>query len=92
MTDTGTWSIDVRIFTGDVHTSARADVVEGPPAARCPGVTGIGHAYTKAGGVEILTLGAEIATAHALRDLGRKLMRAAREDVDTSRRGVRPSG
>lgn len=81
MTSTETWSVDIMIFEGDDNTSARATLVSGTGANRRRTLVGTGRARRAPGDVGVPEIGAEIATARALRDLADRLLGAASDDI-----------
>jgi hypothetical protein len=81
MFHTETWSVEIHLFENDADTGARATLVSGTGAARHRTLTGVGHAHARAGDVAVEEIGAEIATARALRDLSDKLLEAASTDI-----------
>jgi hypothetical protein len=81
MLTTTTWSVEVQLFEGDDDTSAKATLISGQGASRRRTVTGTGRAHRKAGDAAVAEIGAEIATARALRDLGDKLLQVASDDL-----------
>jgi Rv2632c-like len=81
MLTTATWSVEVQLFEGDDDTSARATLVSGVGAARRRTVTGSGRAHRNETDAAVAEIGAEIATARALRDLGDKLLAVASDDI-----------
>ena len=81
MLTTTTWSVEVQLFEGDDDTSARATLISGQGASRRRTVTGSGRAHRKESDAAVAEIGAEIATARALRDLGDKLLEVASEDI-----------
>lgn len=78
---TTTWSVDIQLFESDDDTSARATLVSGRGPDRRRTVTGSGRAHRRDGDVPVAEIGAEIATARALRDLADKLLSVASEDI-----------
>jgi hypothetical protein len=78
---TTTWSVDIQLFEGDDDTSARATLISGRGCDRRRTVTGSGRAHRRDGDVPVAEIGAEIATARALRDLADKLLNVASEDI-----------
>lgn len=81
MLTTTTWSVEIQLFEGDDDTSARATLISGEGSARRRTVTGSGRAHRRNGDVAVAEIGAEIATARALRDLGDKLLEVASGDI-----------
>jgi activator of 2-hydroxyglutaryl-CoA dehydratase len=81
MLTTTTWSVEIQIFEGDDDTSARATLISGQGAAKRRTVTGSGRAHRKDGDLAVAEIGAEIAAARALRDLGDKLLEVASGDL-----------
>jgi len=81
MLTTTTWSVDIQIFEGDDETSARATLISGRGSDRRRTVTGTGRAHRKPSDAPIGEIGAEIATARALRDLAARLLDVASDDI-----------
>ena len=81
MLTTTTWSVEIQLFEGDEDTSARATLISGQGSDRRRTVTGSGRAHRKAGDTPVAEIGAEIATARALRDLADRLLNVASEDI-----------
>jgi hypothetical protein len=81
MLTTTTWSVEIQLFEGDDDTSAKATLISGEGVARRRTVTGSGRAHRKAGDAPVAEIGAEIATARALRDLGTRLLEVASDDL-----------
>jgi hypothetical protein len=81
MLTTTTWSVEIQLFEGDVDTSAKATLISGQGAARRRTVTGSGRAHRRENDAAVAEIGAEIATARALRDLGDKLLGVASDDL-----------
>jgi hypothetical protein len=83
MLTTTTWSVEIQIFEGDDDTSAKATLISGSGASRRRTVSGSGRAHRRESDVAVAEIGAEIATARALRDLGDKLLEVASDDIAT---------
>jgi hypothetical protein len=81
MLTTTTWSVEIQLFEGDDDTSARATLISGNGSDRRRTVTGSGRAHRHEGDQPIAEIGAEIATARALRNLADRLLEAASEDI-----------
>jgi hypothetical protein len=81
MLTTTTWSVDIQIFEGDDATSAKATLISGQGSDRRRTVSGSGRAHRNEGDAPVAEIGAEIATARALRDLADKLLGVASEDI-----------
>jgi hypothetical protein len=81
MLTTTTWSVDIQIFEGDDDTSAKATLISGQGSAKRRTVTGAGRAHRKDGDLAVAEIGAEIATARALRDLADNLLNVASDDL-----------
>jgi len=81
MLTTATWSVEVQLFEGDEDTSARATLISGVGPDRRRTVTGSGRAHRQESAAAVAEIGAEIATARALRDLGDKLLAVASADI-----------
>lgn len=81
MLTTTTWSVEIQLFEGDEDTSARATLISGQGPGRRRTVTGSGRAHRKGGDVPVAEIGAEIATARALRDLADRLLNVASDDI-----------
>ncbi len=81
MLTTTTWSVEIQIFEGDDDTSARATLISGEGATRRRTVSGSGRAHRRESDAAVAEIGAEIATARALRDLGTKLLDVASGDI-----------
>lgn len=81
MLTTTTWAVEVQLFEGDDDTSARATLISGQGADRRRTVTGSGRAHRRESDVAVAEIGAEIATARALRDLSDKLLEVASDDI-----------
>jgi hypothetical protein len=81
MLTTTTWSVEVQLFEGDEDTSAKATLISGQVSDRRRTVTGSGRAHRKDGDNPVAEIGAEIATARALRDLSDKLLSVASDDI-----------
>ncbi|HEY6796071.1 MAG TPA: dsRBD fold-containing protein [Kineosporiaceae bacterium] len=81
MLTTTTWSVEIQLFEGDDDTAARATLISGEGVARRRTVTGSGRAHRNETDVPVAEIGAEIATARALRDLAEKLLEVAWADI-----------
>ena len=81
MLTTTTWSVEIQLFEGDDDTSARATLISGEGASRRRTVSGSGRAHRREGDAAVAEIGAEIAAARALRDLGDTLLRVASADI-----------
>ncbi|WP_088318266.1 dsRBD fold-containing protein [Kineosporia sp. R_H_3] len=81
MTSTETWNVEIMLFEGDDNTAARATLISGTGANRRRTLVGTGRAHRKASDPAIPEIGAEIATARALRDLADRLLGAASDDI-----------
>jgi len=81
MLTTTTWSVEVQLFEGDDDTSAKATLISGEGVARRRTVTGSGRAHRREADAAVAEIGAEIATARALRDLSDKLLGVAAVDI-----------
>lgn len=86
MLTTTTWSVEIQLFEGDEDTSARATLISGQGSDRRRTVTGSGRAHRRDGDTPVAEIGAEIATARALRDLAAKLLDVASEDISAVER------
>lgn len=81
MTSTETWTVEVMLFEGDDKTSAKATLISGTGANRRRTLVGTGRALRRPGDAAVPEIGAEIATARALRDLADRLLGAASDDL-----------
>jgi hypothetical protein len=81
MTSIETWTVDIQIFEGDDNTAARASLFSGSGANRRCTLVGTGRARRNPHDPAVPEIGAEIATARALRDLADRLLGAASDDI-----------
>jgi hypothetical protein len=81
MTSTETWNVEIMLFEGDDNTAARATLISGTGANRRRTLVGTGRAHRTPGDPAVPEIGAEIATARALRDLADRLLGAASDDI-----------
>jgi hypothetical protein len=81
MTSTETWTVEVMLFEGEDRTAAKATLVSGTGSNRRRTLVGTGRALRRPGDADVPEIGAEIATARALRDLADRLLGAASDDI-----------
>jgi hypothetical protein len=81
MTHTTAWTVEVFIYDGDDHTTARAALVSGAgPTHRLP-IEGTGRSTRNPADTDVPEIGEEVAAARALRDLADRLLAAASADI-----------
>jgi hypothetical protein len=81
MLSTETWTVEIQLFEGDDLTTAKATLISGSGSNRRRTVQGSGRSHRKPTDADIAEIGAEIASARALRDLADRLLMAASEDI-----------
>lgn len=81
MARTTTWMVEIHIFEGDDSSSAKATLMSGTGPEQRRTVTGQGRSHRNPADMDVPEIGAEVATARALRDLADRLLEAASEDL-----------
>jgi hypothetical protein len=81
MASTTTWMVDIQLFEDNDHSSAKATLVTGTGPNKRRTVTGFGRARRSPEDANVPEIGAEIATARALRNLADRLLNTASEDI-----------
>ncbi len=81
MTHTTSWTVDIFIYDGDDHTTARATLVSGTGANRRRTIEGTGRSTRNPSDVDVPEIGEEVAVSRALRDLADRLLATASADI-----------
>lgn len=81
MTYTTSWNVEIFIYDGEDHTTARASLVSGTGAGRRHTIEGTGHTTRNPHDTDVPEIGEEVAVARALRDLADRLLATASLDM-----------